>query len=307
VSPPPYDLRSTAQCLFSAWRQFFYSPVDPRICASIRIGYALLVLINLACWYPDLTRWFTDAGVLPTSVAHQLQPPERWSLLFWLPEGAVPVAFWIFTAQTVLLLLGVASRVNSACVLLWLTSFQHRNPLIWDSEDTLLRLLGWYVLFMPVDRAWTIGRPDCSSKPVSAWGLRLLQIQMSVILLTAAFYKLSGEPWRDGTALFFVSRLDDYFGRLPQLNWVFETPWLVRLLTWSVIAIEIVVALGVWFRQTRRWALMLALLFHLGNELTMHLYLFHWTMLVGWIAFLLPEDFRIFAKIPERSKKEVTG
>jgi hypothetical protein len=46
----------------------------------------------------------------------------------------------------------------------------------------------------------------------------------------------------------------------------------------------------IWFRETRRLALALVVLFHLANEWTMHLHLFHWVMLVGWLAFVQPQD-----------------
>ena len=62
--------------------------------------------------------------------------------------------------------------------------------------------------------------------------------------------------------------------------------------TWSVIAVELAVPIFIWFRETRRLCLAGLLLFHLANEWTMNLFFFHWIMLVGWISFLTPDDFR---------------
>lgn len=300
MSGPPFDLRAACRGFASAWHAFFFAPVDARLCGLLRIGFALCVLINVAAFYPDLERWFADAGVLPRGDVYLLHAAERWSLLHWLPDSALHAAFGIFALQALLLLFGVASRLNAACVLVWLISFQNRNPLIYDAEDIVLRLIGWYLLLVPVGAAWSVDAwRKCAAnlpKLVAAPGVKLLQIQMAVIFVTAAWYKLNGEPWRSGVALFFVAQLDDYFGRASLPAWMIETPWIVRTFTWSVIGMELLVPLAVWFRQTRRWALLLALLFHLGNELTMHLFLFHWIMLLGWCAFLLPEDFAIFSR-----------
>lgn len=298
MSAPPWDLRAAVGGAARAWQGFFFAPVDARLCGLLRIGFALLLLVNLAVLYPDLERWFTGSGVLPAADVALLQAGERWSLLNWLPDNlaSVQVAFALFALQSVLLLLGVASRFQAACVLVWLISFQHRNPLILDSEDGLLRLMGCYLLLVPLGAAWSVDRwrqrqRDGIAQPVAAPGVRLLQLQMAVIFLSAAWCKLNGDPWRAGTALFYVAQLDDSFGRLAVPAWIVETPWLVRTLTWFVIGVEIAIPLGVWFRQTRRPALALALVFHLANELTMHLFLFHWIMLLGWCAFLLPGDF----------------
>jgi len=298
AATPPYDLRAAARGFARAWNGFFHTPVDARIFAWLRIGWALMVLINAVCWYPDLEKWFAESGVLPSDAVYLLQTRERWSILMWLPGTlqVVQICYWIFIAQILMLLVGAWSRFNAVCVLAWLISFQHRNPIICDSEDIVSRLIGWYVVLMPTNLAWSIDawrRRPALEKPVMApaWGLRLLQLQMTAIFLGAAWQKLGGDAWRDGTAMFYVSQLDDYFGRMPTPDWFHETPWIMRGMTWSSIAIELLVPIGIWFRQTRVPMLLLALAFHLSTDLLMHLFLFHWLMLVGWSAFVLPEDF----------------
>lgn len=297
MKPPPYDLWQTGQSIRQAWNAFFWEPIDPHPCAWIRIGFATCVLINLGVWFPDLLKWFGADGVLPLADAEFLRDEGRWTVLAWLPQTdtALYVAFGVFTLQTVLLLLGVASRFNLLCVMIWLCSFQYRNPVILDSEDSLLRLIGCYLLFMPLDRAWALDRwlwrrGSGKVEKCAPLGLRLLQLQMCVIFLTAFLAKIPGEKWQTGMTLYYVARLDDYFGRFPVPSFLFETPWIVRSATWSVLVIELIAPILIWFKQTRRFALVLLLLFHLGNEYTMNLFLFHWAMLLGWSAFIIPED-----------------
>jgi hypothetical protein len=126
---------------------------------------------------------------------------------------------------------------------------------------------------------------------VPGWPLRLLQIEMAAMFLSTGLVKLNGDKWLNGTAMYYVSRLDDFFGRLPVLGFLFDTPWVVALMTWTVIAAELLVPIFIWFRETRRVCLVVAIGFHLANEWTMNLFLFHWLMLCGWMAFLTPEDF----------------
>lgn len=301
-----YSLVAAARSLAAWWHDFFHGPQDVRVCAAVRIAYAAVLLVNLAVLYPDLDLWYTDDGILTAAASKQIGEPFQWSMLWHLPSksAVVHTCFWILTAHTVLLFVGLLSRLNAVCVLIWLLSFHNRNVQILDGEDFVFRLIAIFLVLMPCGAAWSIdawivhgvrrwwtGSPPATSYERPAWGLRLLQIQMAVIFFSAGLYKLGTEAWFDGTAIYYVARLDDYFGKFPVPTWLFDTPWTVALMTWGVVLGELLVPVLIWFRETRRLALLVAVLFHLSNEWTMHLFLFHWIMLVGWISFVQPGDF----------------
>jgi len=300
-----YNLVAAWRSLARGWHEFFHAPRDTRVCAIVRIAFAALVLVHWAVLYPDLELWYGENGVLPAAVAREDAGPLRWSLLWHLPEtsATLQACFWIAVGNTVLLGVGLLPRLNAACVLVWLISFQNRNRFILDGEDATMRLLALYLMLMPCGASWSANslllrwwkgtqesQTERHVKP--AWGLRLLQIQMAVIFLAAGLTKIGDDAWLDGTAMYYVARLDDYFGRLPTPAWLFDQPWSVAVATWSVVLGELLVPVCIWFRQTRRFALAAAVLFHLANEWTMHLFLFHWLMLVGWLSFLEPSDWQ---------------
>lgn len=281
----------------AAVREFFHEPVDARVPAAIRIGYALLLLINVLCWWPDLDRWFSESGVLSLTSSRQVIATNSLTLFQILPTDSTTlrIAYGLFLCHIVGLLLGWRSRVNAVCCYAWLVSFQHRNCLLFEGEDTLFRIIGFLLMFMPLDRTWSIDqlrRPVEPSVPMAAdgWSVRLLQLEMTMVYFSAGWCKLLGAPWRDGTALYYVMRLDDYWGRFPVPSVIADTPWIVRGLTWTTIGIELVVPVLIWFAPTRRLALLLVLAFHLACDYTMHLFLFHWIMLVGWLSFVKRED-----------------
>ena len=134
---------------------------------------------------------------------------------------------------------------------------------------------------------------------------------MAAMLFSSALVKLGGDPWLDGTAIYYVSRLDDHFGRFYVPAFVFDTPWVVAFITWSVLVAELLCPLLIWFRETRLPCLFILAAFHLANEWTMNLFLFHWLMLCGWLAFVTPADFAFlfgpehrsdFSRIPLREE-----
>lgn len=130
---------------------------------------------------------------------------------------------------------------------------------------------------------------------------------MVVIMASAAGWKLSGEDWRSGEALYYVCRLDDLFGRFPVPDFLFEIPILCRMLTWTAIAIELFTPIFIWFPSTRRWTFLVLLIFHFSTDYMMHLFLFHWVMLLGWMAFLQPEDYRWLVRLLTRREVQASA
>lgn len=305
-----WTIQSAWRSWVHGWNDFFHEPCDARVCAGVRIVFAALVLIHWAVLYPDLELWFTAEGVVPFELSREITSTHAWTLLAWLTDtpAAVHVAFWVAVGHTLALFVGLLPRVNAFFVFLWIVSFQVRNPVITDGEDTLMRLLGFFLIWLPSGQCWSVnslvrrwwtktrGASDSFQGVQSAacqapgWPLRLLQIEMAAMFLSSGLVKLGGDAWLNGTAMYYVSRLPDFYGRLPVPGRLFETPWTVALVTWSVLAAEVIVPVLIWFRETRLACLFVVLVFHLANEWTMNLFLFHWLMLCGWIAFLQPGD-----------------
>lgn len=311
MSAAAWSLQATLRAASRGWHDFFHLPCDARVCAAVRIAYASLVLVHLATLYPDLDLWFTDQGVLPLEASREVSSPYAWSILAILPQTSVAVhaCYWMAVAHASALLIGFLPRLNALVLFVWIVSFQVRNSLINDGEDCLMRLLGFFMIWLPSGQCWSVNAVlrrwwqsrSAFRAPHSAlatgclapgWGLRLFQIEMAAMLFSSGLIKLGGEPWLNGTALYYVSRLDDLFGRFPVPAWLFDTPWIVAVITWGVVAAEVLIPLLIWFRETRIPCLLLLVAFHLANEWTMNLFLFHWLMLCGWLSFVLPDDFR---------------
>lgn len=285
MSVAPFSLKS----LGALWERFFFLPADLSMCGLIRIGYSVLLLINMLVLAPDLEWWFGEQGALPYAVSRAVIDPDTITLFAWLPKTnfVLWTCYSILLAQIVALLAGWFARFQALCIFIWLTSFQHRNILIWDAEDWVFRLLAFYLIFLPIGECYSLcRRGGCTPRPV--WPLRLVQIQMTLIYISNVWEKLNGSDWVDGVALYYVSRLEDAFGRFPVPGFLFQSLTAINVMTWSVLVVECFVPIGLWFKETRRVALLLALGFHLATDYAMNLFLFHPIMLVGLLAFVEP-------------------
>jgi hypothetical protein len=287
---------------------FFHRKSNLSIFGPIRIAYAALLLINLLTWWPDLEKWFSETGVMTLAASRHVIDPDTITIFQWLPT--TPSALWtcylILIANAVALMLGLFTRFQLVSIFVLYTSFVHRNFLIFDGEDVLFRLMPFYLLFSPAGKYcsienWWASRKNRDEnqapKLYPIWPLRLIQIQTSAIVFFSAIEKLKGTQWFGGTAIYYVSRLDDMFYRFPVPEFIFESLMLMALMSWAALLLELGVPIAVWFSKTRRAALVLAFLFHISLDYMMNLNLFQWMMMVGWMSFIQPQDVAMMRKL----------
>jgi uncharacterized membrane protein YphA (DoxX/SURF4 family) len=293
--------------LLQFWDRFFYQYNNPKVCSIIRIAYAFLLSINVLVLGTDLLTWFGENGIVPYQVSRELIDSDTLTIFTILPKDdwVITVSYSIFLSQIILLFLGLFSRFQALCVFIWFVSFFHRNNILFDGEDILFRMMGFFLIFMPIGSYYSLDSYFKKHKKIqynstsSTWALRLLQIQMCLIYLSTAWEKMKGEDWINGTAIYYVSRLDDVFGRFPIPSFIFTSLTIMKYMTWLVIIVELFIPMALWFKETRRFALFVALGFHLSIEYTMNLFLFQWLMLVGLLSFTEPKDYKQLKKIAQ--------
>lgn len=112
-------------------------------------------------------------------------------------------------------------------------------------------------------------------------------MQMCIIYASTFLSKLSGPKWMDGTALYYIVQLDDVYGKWFHPSLLFGYMGPLKVLTWGTLLIEGCSPLALWYRPTRRAALISVTLLHLGIDLSMNLGAFHWIMILGFLSFLV--------------------
>ncbi len=280
----------------ASWDEFFFRPIDVRFVDAFRIGYAAILLVNVLAYLPFVSMWWGRQGAVPLEVARTLIDPDTLTIFTWLPQtdAVLWTCYGLFLLQAVLLLVGYKSRLQAVCLYVWMTSFQHRLHMINDGEDILFRLFGLLLIFMPIGQSRSLdARLRGSSSEVvkkPAWALRLVQFQTALVVICAGWEKWLGAEWLDGTAMYYVSRLDDLYGRFPVPSALLESMPMLQALTWATLVGEIAAPILVWFRPTRVPVIVVAVGFHLMIEYSMNLFLFQWLMILGWLTFLASTD-----------------
>jgi hypothetical protein len=260
-----------------------------------------LVLINFLGLYPNAKFFWSDSGTLPIAIAKGIVYPHILSLFWYLPptDTVMWTLYGLTIASALCLMVGFYSRFQAILLYVLVVSFDHRNIVPLDGQDSVMRIIGFMLIFFPMDKFLSVDRTrrllkgkaseDTIAEP---WAIRTLQVWICFMVFSSALWKEVGTEWVDGTALYYVSRLEGFVGRFPVPHFIFEYMALTHLVTWSVLAVEGLSPILLWFRETRLVALGAILAFDLGCDYWMNLYLFHYLMILGWSTFLSAGEMR---------------
>jgi hypothetical protein len=284
------SLRSFAEL----WNEFFFRNQSPVPIALFRMLYGMLVVTTLWLLRPDWFNWYGTHAWLSLPIALKLEPGPRLNLFSIIPQtnAWIDTIFWIALASAVLLTVGLFTRTTSILVFVCLNSIQQRNLYITHGGDTFLRLAGFFLIFAPAGAALSLDRlirirrgKESSLIPYySPWAQRMIQLQLSLMYLTAFLVKIKGATWLQGTAPFYVYHLDE-LRHFPLPSWFFHAT-VLKLGDWSALALEFSLGVLIWVKEFRYALLGLGLLFHFWLEYSLNIPLFQWDILAGYILFI---------------------
>jgi hypothetical protein len=286
---------------FNAW---LFTPTSPAPMALARIFIGLVVLQDLVIHLlPDFGLYYGDHAILSTptlltkywgyqsffDVMLVFPPGEQWKFLF----------FALLIVMAFFMTIGLWTRFSMVFVWIGLMSLDSHFELNQNDGDVFLRLAVMIVACSNAGDAFSIDnllrafREDWrltgfGPRLSSPWAQRWLQLQLAFVYCQTFFAKLSGRHWIDGWAVYFASRYDDC--QRFMLPVIFDTPFIIKGLTWGTLVIEFALWALVWFKELRYWVLLFGILLHLGIEMTMNLPMFEWVMMFSYFAFVEPED-----------------
>src|SRR5215207_774741 len=269
---------------------------DLRSLAAFRMVLAGLVLLDLAGRAPDLYAHYTDGGVLPRDILLQEALLDRWQFSLNLMSGELLVQALLFgvTALAALaLLVGYRTRLMTMIVWVLVISIQVRNPMVDNAGDTLLRLLLFWGILLPLGAHWSVDRALKAAPP--RLSMRFLSLATVGLFLQIAFvYWFTailkwGPEWRvDGTALYYALSIDEY--ATPVGAYLYQFPTLLKVLTFATIGLEAFgpfLLFSPFFTGPVRTGTVLAFMsLHLGIWLTMPLGVFSWVAAFCMVCFL---------------------
>ncbi len=288
----PYAARAGIIVNIPGLREIFGS--DLRTLALFRVGLGALLLVDLALRARDLTAHYTDAGILPRAALLDTLSVGSFSLHLLNGTVAFQVMMFIVAAVFALMLM-LGSRTRLATIASWvlLLSLQNRNPQILSAGDSLILLLSFWSMFLPLGARYSVDAAlDRQPGPVrnsyfTVATLALL-IQGASMYLFGALLKSDAQWIPDGPAVYYALQLD--YMVTPFGLWLRQFPDLLQGLTFSVWWLEIVgpilIFSPIFHRTFRTLCLGAFITLNLGLFLCLELGLFPLVSLVMNLAFV---------------------
>ena len=81
------------------------------------------------------------------------------------------------------------------------------------------------------------------------------------------------------------------------LEWLAQYPLLINVMTHGAFLIEFALAFWLWFRPTRRWAILGGILLHLGIRPVLNVPAFGEMMIATYITFLAPDELQTLVRL----------
>lgn len=156
-----------------------------------------------------------------------------------------------------------------------------------------MKLILFYLLFIP-------DRTDNSLKRIMA-NLFLLtcKIQLAIVYLFAGLFKLHGEYWLNGEALYYVLSLREFSHPILQ-DLLLNHPVLLKTGTWIGLAYQLTFPILIWFRKIKLPLLLFGVLFHLLVAFGFGLPDFGLFMIASYTMFISNQTAGSILKIPHQ-------
>ncbi|MFC8128502.1 HTTM domain-containing protein [Streptomyces sp. NPDC057302] len=279
--------------------------------AVLRIGVAGLFLLNLLREAGHADRlWGPGSPYTPELFRASVQARGADGRLSWWYTWLgtpSPDFFWaayvLAIAVSALYLLGWHTRLMAVLFAFVVAGFYMRSAVAASGFELLSLLFANYLVLCASGRRWSLDARRAARAtpgPVTPYeelrrrvvtvlhnaGMALITFQVMAVYATAALYKIRGSTWRDGSALHYALRLDD-FATFPELShWLAAQGSGMALLAYVTVASQLLFPVLVFIPRLKYAVLVVMLGTHLGIGVLMALPMFSAITVVGDLVFL---------------------
>ncbi len=272
---------------------YWFGDVDARPLSLFRMAFAALMLKEAIYHIFVADVWYSDTGMLPTSLLPRVSPNIP-TLMSGLSETWMAIAFFVLWAIVALLLLiGWQTRVMSVLNFVLLVSVINRNELVVTGADGVMQVLAFWSLFLPLGRFYSVDarRQSPNQQPKTyAFPVRMFQLQIALIYIFTTIFKLQGQTWPSGDALYMAMQIRMH--TFPVAEWLLAnaSTSVLRTLTYIALLIEggfaLFVFAPVFQPYLRRVGLIAGVMLHVGIGLVMNIPNFPLVMIISYLMLI---------------------
>ncbi len=274
--------------------------IDYRSLALMRIGFALILLVDLFIRSKSLIAHYTDFGVLPRS-AILIEMPQPWFVSLHMMSGVWQVQALLFILTAIfgiMLLFGYKTRL--ATILSWflLISLHNRNPMILQGGDIMLRTTLFWAMFLPWGKTYSVDEALARSGGIKekeepspiVFSAASIGFLLQVVFVYIFTVILKSDPiWtKEGSAIYYTLSIDQFTTPVGYL--LYQFPGLMTILSFYVYWFEklgpALVFMPIFTQYLRLLGSFLFIIMHIGMGLALSLGPFPFVAMAAWLAFI---------------------
>jgi hypothetical protein len=254
--------------------------------ALVRILFGLYLLCYFLSCAPKVNLMFSSRGItIPYLMPDWALPPVLCTGLYLLTLGVICAFIAGYRTQYITpLLLGL------------FLYFYFLNLSVNNTAYDRLSIIFMCILcFARLDAVWRFFGRRSDAEPispmVSAWPIRMITLQVSLLYFGAGLWKAISPAWRTGDMLYYTfmgpwgSPLALWLVQLelPRVCWT--------LMIWSVVAWELFMPVGLNVRRFCKASIVIGIAFHVGNWVFINVPEFL-NCIAAYVLFLEPQEVR---------------
>ena len=270
--------------------------------AWLRVALSFIALVEYLWHIPLRQAIWGASGQFAFFQYRQLTYSNPLQLYRYSPdEGYLNLIYFASLAVAVLFLLGVYPRVTCWLFAVAAYSIFQRNEPAADAGQNLLVLVSWllcfcdsgrYLALMPGRAIFTKRREVQEIVTMLHNAARfLIAWQVCMVYFWAAFYKVSGDQWRDGTALYYALNIDR-FQWFPVISHALASNAIViAFATYLTVIAQMAFPFLMWNQRTKPYIVAIVASLHAGIAVVMGLISFSSTIVVVDLSLLSDSQF----------------
>ncbi len=203
---------------------YWFGQVDARPLGVFRIAFSLILLKDAIYHLLLGVQFYAADGIAPRHVITVYDRDWRWSLMDYIgADWQITLFFLLWIMVLVALLLGYRTRWMTILNWIIILSIHERNVYMLNGADTVMRVMSFWIMFLPLGRAYALDRLRKPDLPLTtfAFPLRIVQLQFAFIYLSTFIMKVHGDAWLDGSAVYYALQLRGFTH--PIADWVLNT------------------------------------------------------------------------------------
>ncbi|UYQ76871.1 HTTM domain-containing protein [Glutamicibacter sp. JL.03c] len=208
----------------------------------------------------------------------------KWPLDILRDAGVGFFVFWYAAAifLAILFVAGWQTRIVTPLFFIFYTAINAQNTPISDGGNYFIRIMLIYLIFADLSKRWSIdswlrrrrGKKRREFEVVTVLhnvALCMIVAQLCLVYLEAGLYKVQGDLWQNGTAMYYPVNSEAY-GIFPWLSGLITAnSWIVSLITYVTVIAQIAFPFMLFHKISRRIALVMILGMHIGIAVVMGL------------------------------------